>query len=130
MLLFVSCSSKEARNNKKSFYDNFYKRPYVISIKDSLIEHYYDSLSHSRKLPPPPSFPKTIRNFGMYYGEFNIVFCPNNQIFFHNKNYLFRDCWTGLRDNETDFLDIQPDDLIEVSPKSAIDIIQKNKKYS
>ena len=128
LLLLTSCISKDTE--KKSFYKDFFKIPYIISVKDSLIEHRNDSLSHLTKLPLPPSFPKTIGNFGMYYGNFNVIFYPNNQIFFHSKNNLFRDCSTGLRDNETDFLDIQPDDIIEVSGNAVFDIIQKNKEFS
>ena len=130
LLMFISCSSKDARNNSKSFYADIFNTPYIISVKDSLIEHHFDSLSHLTKLTLPPSFPKTIGNFGMYYGNFNVIFYPNNQIFFHSKNNLFRDCGTGLRNNETDFLDIQPDDIIEVSGISVFDIIQKNKEFS
>jgi len=127
LLLLTSCASKDTK--EKSFYKDFFKTSYIISVKDSLIEHHFDSLSRLTNIPPPPPIHKTNRNFGMYYGNFNIIFYTNNRIFFHNKDN-FRSCGTGLRNDETDFLDIQPNDIIEVSPKSAIDIIQKNKQFS
>jgi hypothetical protein len=124
LLLFVSCSSKD---NKKSFYEGLLKTPYIISLNDSLIERHNDSLSRfTKNPPPPPPIPKTIGNFGMYYGNFNVIFYSDNRIFFHTKDN-FHACGTGLRDDETDFLDIQPDDIIEVSDNSVFDLIQKIK---
>ncbi|MEA5461448.1 hypothetical protein VB796_20450 [Arcicella sp. LKC2W] len=129
LLLLNSCVPKDTE--KKSFYTNFFKTPYIISVKDSLIEHRNDSLSHLTKFPvPPPPIPKNIGKFGMYCGNFNIIFHTSNRIFFHNRDNLFHACGTGIRDDEIDFLDIQPDDIIEISSKSVFDIIKKSKKFS
>ncbi|MDZ7899018.1 MAG: hypothetical protein U5N85_13470 [Arcicella sp.] len=131
LLALLSCSSKDTRNNPKSFYTDFFKTPYIISVKDSLIEHRNDSLSRLTKFPvPPPPIPKNIGKFGMYCGNFNVIFYANNRVFFHNKQNLFHACGTGISDEEIDFLDIQPDDIIEVSGISVMDIIQKNKDFS
>ncbi|PWK27832.1 hypothetical protein LV89_01239 [Arcicella aurantiaca] len=129
LFLLTSCVSKDTE--KKSFYTDFFKTPYIISVKDSLIEHQNDSLSRLTKFPvPPPLIPKNIGNFGMYCSKFNIIFHTSNRIFFHNKDNLFHACGTGIRDDEIDFLDIQPDDIIEVSGNSVFEIIKKNKKFS
>lgn len=129
LLLLTSCVSKDTE--KKSFYTDFFKIPYIISVKDSLIERRNDSLSRFTKFPvPPPPIPKNIGKFGMYCGNFNIIFHISNRIFFHNKDNLFHACGTGILDDEIDFLDIQPDDIIEVSGNAVFDIIQKNKEFS
>ena len=47
---------------------------------------------------------------------------------FGRRDYLKLNNWfTGIRDVEIDFLDFQPDDIIEVSSNSVFDIIKKIK---
>lgn len=128
-VLFVSCHSQ---NNKKqvSFFDDFYKVPYVISVKDSLRKQHHDSLAKiGTNYIPIPHFPKTIGEFGIGYGNVNIIFYSNNRFFFHLRD-LYPDCGTGLKEDEVDFLNLKPKDLVEISQESIWDIIKQNEKFA
>lgn len=139
--VFLSCQKKK----EKSFWDDFYKVPYVISEKNKLYKDYCDSLEflqnkyydsleiigvkandYPGNLPPPP-LPYYTDNFGSGYGSVNIIFYEE-KIYFHKKGFHFLGCATGLLEHPEiiSFEDLNKEDFFQI--KSLLDIVSKIKE--
>ncbi len=115
-LLFLTCQKKE---EKKSFWDDFYKTPYVISEKNRAIVEYHDSLAKLRGtdlILPPLYFGSD--TFGRDYMSLNLLIHQNRIYqYFITFHYDY-----GLDTNKVIFQNLNPDRLQEVIHEEVIDL--------
>lgn len=121
-LLFLSCLEER---KEISFWDDFYKTPYVISEKNKHLIAINDSLEKAGV--PYELLPFGTDTYGSVYGNLNIIFYED-LIFLHHKNLMFR-CRSGNMpiEEEVDYVNLNTSDITHVSKDSffiKIDILK------
>ncbi len=111
--ILLSCKKKE---EKRSFWDDFYKTPYVISEKNKKLAAFSDTLEKA-ELSYELILPYSTEKYGSSYGSINIVFY-NDAFYIHKKGFSLLMCGTGMIDlpeDQLSFINLEPMEL-QVTP--------------
>ncbi|KAF2329682.1 hypothetical protein [Flavobacterium ginsenosidimutans] len=104
--LFLNCSKKENQAIKQNF-------AYIISNEN---KEYLKELKIKKIPPPPPGF----------YGHNQILIDKDNNFYFYHIETIGWRCVQSPSDTIPDFINIEPNDIVQIPSYSLIDFIKQN----
>ncbi|EJG00782.1 hypothetical protein [Flavobacterium sp. F52] len=107
--LFLNCSKKE--NQEKDI-------PYIISQNNK------EKVQGKDTIPPPPPIPGYL-----YYGTNTFIIDKNSNVYYSQRNEIGHICGNWERNDTIPyFINLQPNDLIEIPANNISDLIKANYK--
>ncbi|MFH6992216.1 hypothetical protein [Flavobacterium sp. FlaQc-48] len=110
--LLFNCSKKE---------NTIQNTPYIISKKDIISN--ISKKPKNKNIPPPPPIPGWL-----IYGTNTFIIDNESKIYYFQRNEIGRICINGPIDTIANFIDLQPNDLVEIPNNTISDFVKLNYK--